>query len=223
MTAGRPARRRRAGGHPLSQRRRAWPWPTRWPPSRAGATQVQGTINGLGERCGNADLCVLAAEPGTEDGPHVPGPREPGQTDRRIAIRLRDRQHAPGAGPAVRRSQRLRPQGRDARGRHRQGPAHLRARRPEGGGQHAAHPGERTLGPRDDPGEGGRDRFRGRQGPPGEGPQGGPAAGERGVPVRGVRGAPSRCSCGASRAGPRRSSTWTTTRSASRRTMPGRR
>ncbi len=26
---------------------------------RAGCTQVQGTINGLGERCGNADLCVL--------------------------------------------------------------------------------------------------------------------------------------------------------------------
>jgi 2-isopropylmalate synthase len=28
---------------------------------RAGATQVQGTINGLGERCGNADLCAVAA------------------------------------------------------------------------------------------------------------------------------------------------------------------
>ena len=26
---------------------------------RAGCTQVQGTINGLGERCGNTDLCVL--------------------------------------------------------------------------------------------------------------------------------------------------------------------
>jgi 2-isopropylmalate synthase len=28
---------------------------------RAGATQVQGTINGLGERCGNADLCSVVA------------------------------------------------------------------------------------------------------------------------------------------------------------------
>ncbi|MCK4628392.1 MAG: citramalate synthase, partial [Sedimentisphaerales bacterium] len=27
---------------------------------RAGAVQVQGTINGFGERCGNADLCVVA-------------------------------------------------------------------------------------------------------------------------------------------------------------------
>ena len=26
---------------------------------RAGATQIQGTINGLGERCGNADLCAI--------------------------------------------------------------------------------------------------------------------------------------------------------------------
>lgn len=28
---------------------------------RAGVTQVQGTINGLGERCGNADLCTIIA------------------------------------------------------------------------------------------------------------------------------------------------------------------
>ena len=28
---------------------------------RAGATHVQGTINGIGERCGNADLCAIAA------------------------------------------------------------------------------------------------------------------------------------------------------------------
>jgi 2-isopropylmalate synthase len=28
---------------------------------RAGATQVQGTINGYGERCGNADLCAIIA------------------------------------------------------------------------------------------------------------------------------------------------------------------
>ena len=28
---------------------------------RAGCTQVQGTINGLGERCGNADLCAVMA------------------------------------------------------------------------------------------------------------------------------------------------------------------
>ena len=28
---------------------------------RRGATQVQGTINGIGERCGNVDLCSVVA------------------------------------------------------------------------------------------------------------------------------------------------------------------
>ncbi len=37
----------------------AWPWPIPWRPSRPGATQVQGTINGYGERCGNANLCTI--------------------------------------------------------------------------------------------------------------------------------------------------------------------
>ena len=34
----------------------AWRWPTRWPASRGGARQVECTINGLGERAGNAAL-----------------------------------------------------------------------------------------------------------------------------------------------------------------------
>ena len=34
-------------------------WPTRWPAVRAGAVQVQGTINGYGERVANANLCTL--------------------------------------------------------------------------------------------------------------------------------------------------------------------
>ena len=33
---------------------------------RHGATQVQGTINGLGERCGNVDLCSVAANLATQ-------------------------------------------------------------------------------------------------------------------------------------------------------------
>ena len=35
------------------------PWRTRWPRSRPGRIQVQGTINGYGERCGNANLCSI--------------------------------------------------------------------------------------------------------------------------------------------------------------------
>ena len=38
-----------------------WPSPTPWPPSGKGRAQVQGTINGIGERCGNVDLCSVAA------------------------------------------------------------------------------------------------------------------------------------------------------------------
>ena len=39
----------------------AWPSPTRWPPSQAGARQVECTINGIGERAGNAALEEIAA------------------------------------------------------------------------------------------------------------------------------------------------------------------
>ncbi len=37
----------------------SWPWPITLAAVRAGATQVQGTINGYGERCGNANLCSI--------------------------------------------------------------------------------------------------------------------------------------------------------------------
>ena len=40
--------------------------PTRSPRSRAGAVQVQGTINGFGERCGNANLFSVIAEPAAQ-------------------------------------------------------------------------------------------------------------------------------------------------------------
>ena len=41
-----------------------WPWPIRWPASSAGARQVECTINGIGERAGNAALeeIVMALE-----------------------------------------------------------------------------------------------------------------------------------------------------------------
>ena len=39
----------------------AWPWPTPWPPFEAGARQVECTINGIGERAGNAALEEIAA------------------------------------------------------------------------------------------------------------------------------------------------------------------
>ena len=39
----------------------ASPSPTPWPPSAPAPTHVQGTINGVGERCGNMDLVPLIA------------------------------------------------------------------------------------------------------------------------------------------------------------------
>ena len=38
---------------------RARPSPIRWPRCEAGVRQIQGTLNGIGERCGNANLVTL--------------------------------------------------------------------------------------------------------------------------------------------------------------------
>jgi 2-isopropylmalate synthase len=43
---------------------------------RAGATHVQGTINGLGERCGNADLCTVVPGLALKMGLHVLSPEK---------------------------------------------------------------------------------------------------------------------------------------------------
>ena len=98
--AGRRGRRRRS---PARSRSRSastptttatWPSPTPWPPSGTGPRQVQGTINGIGERCGNVDLCSVIANlalkyPGYEV--LLPGKLDP--PHRGLALRLRDGQH----------------------------------------------------------------------------------------------------------------------------------
>jgi 2-isopropylmalate synthase len=105
----------------------------------AGATLVQGTVNGYGERTGNANLVSIRSRAAAA--PH-----------RDCASRRRDLQ--PGAGPiaALRRPQRLRPQGGAACGRRRGRCPHLRARRSGPGRQRARDPdlGARRprLGPR---------------------------------------------------------------------------
>ena len=77
----REALARGAAGHPHATTTASWRSPTRWPPCAPGAIQVQGTINGYGERCGNANLCSIIAQPGAEDGLPVPAGRQPGQPD----------------------------------------------------------------------------------------------------------------------------------------------
>ena len=57
---------------------------------RAGATQVQGTINGIGERCGNVDLVSVIANLALKYGYDVLQPGQPGAADGGVALRLRD-------------------------------------------------------------------------------------------------------------------------------------
>ena len=63
--------------------------PTRSPAVEAGATQVQGTINGIGERTGNANLDHDHRRPAAEDGRRAARARAPGAPDRDRALRRR--------------------------------------------------------------------------------------------------------------------------------------
>ena len=99
---------------------------------RAGARQVQGTLNGLGERCGNANLVTLI--PTLALKPELDGAfrdrRDGGRFARDHARFARLRRNAqPRAEPARALCRRvgLRHQGRHSRIRPRQGPSHLRA------------------------------------------------------------------------------------------------
>ena len=67
-----------------------------------GAFQVQGVVNGYGERTGNADLIPIAANLVAEDGRRVPARRRRGTAHRGRALRGRGREPRPGLAPAVR-------------------------------------------------------------------------------------------------------------------------
>ena len=114
----------------------------------AGAVHVQGTINGLGERCGNADLISVVANLGSQE-KGLRSSRWPrrGTPHRAIALRLRNCQHALSRQSAICRPQRLRPQGRHACARRGQGRLQLRAHRSRQGRQRAPRARERTLRP----------------------------------------------------------------------------
>ena len=93
-------------------------WRTRSSPSSAGARLVQGTMNGYGERCGNANLVSILPALAAEDGLRV-------RRRRSSCARLTETAHlvdeicnvTPEPEPALRRAQRVRAQGRHARGR----------------------------------------------------------------------------------------------------------
>ena len=104
IVRGGEGRARAPARHPRPQRRASARWPTRSRPSREGAIQVQGTINGYGERCGNANLCSHHPQPGAEAGLRcLPEGR---LRDALRAVPLRGR----GGQPRPRRAPRLRGQ-----------------------------------------------------------------------------------------------------------------
>ena len=95
----------------------------------AGATQVQGTVNGYGERCGNANLISIIPDLQLKLGYRVCDRRAAAGADADVALPRRAAEPHPRPGPAVRRPQCVRAQGRDARRRGRRRPADVRAHR----------------------------------------------------------------------------------------------
>ena len=99
---------------------------------QAGIRHVQATINGYGERCGNANMVSILANLALK----TPAPLMPAgggvarRADRAQPERRRDRERRPQRLPAVRRPVGVRAQGRRPRRGRGQGRAELPARRP---------------------------------------------------------------------------------------------
>ena len=114
----------------------------------AGATHVQCTANGYGERVGNANLfpvvAALELKYAQEGAPRGRARRD----DPDLARHRRGRQPHALHPPALRRCLGLRPQGRTARLRHQGRPGPLPAHRPRAGRQHHADARLRHGGPR---------------------------------------------------------------------------
>ncbi len=64
------------------------PSPTRSPPSPRAPRQVQGTINGIGERCGNVDLISVIANLSSQARLRRAPSGQPALADRSLALRL---------------------------------------------------------------------------------------------------------------------------------------
>ena len=103
----------------------AAPSPTRWPRSLAGAGHVQGTLNGLGERTGNANLTTIIPNLELKLGYRCLPDGTPRCGSRREPPRRRAAEPGDQPAGAVRRVGGVRPQGRAARERHRPGQGRL--------------------------------------------------------------------------------------------------
>ena len=107
-----------ADRHPRARRRRLRASPTRSRRCAPARRHVQGTINGYGERCGNANLCDDHPRPRAQARAALPADRarSPSSAERR-ALRRRGREPRARRARAVRRAQRVRAQGRRPRRR----------------------------------------------------------------------------------------------------------
>ena len=110
-------------------------WPTRWPRCGAGATHVQGCVNGYGERAGNADLSAAIPDLSLKlQVSTIPTDRLELLTpvSHHIAelVNIAPNPQQPFVGRVG-----LRPQGRTAHLRHRPALRRLRAHRPRAGRQ----------------------------------------------------------------------------------------
>ncbi len=127
----------------------------------AGATHVQGCINGYGERTGNADLVTVVANLEPEAGPQGAACRALLRDSTRIAHAVAEVTNVP---PASRQpyvgTVGVRPQGGPARQRDQGRPVPLPAPRPAGRRQRHAAAGLRHGRPRVDRAEGPRARLR---------------------------------------------------------------
>ena len=115
---------------------------------RAGATQVQGTINGYGERVGNCNLCTVVPDLQIKMGHAMPGRGRASPAHRALTIRQRDRKPGAGQPGALCGRQRIRPQGRHPRRRDHEGRRELPAHRSDPRGQRETGAGQRALRPR---------------------------------------------------------------------------
>ncbi len=118
-----------AARHPRAQRHRVRGGDVAGRGRRAAIGHVQGTINGYGERCGNANLVSIIPNLMLKMGLGVHPAAEPARAARRLPPRLRAGQPQAVVGPALRGRLRVRPQGRHPRLRGAQASRDLRARR----------------------------------------------------------------------------------------------
>jgi 2-isopropylmalate synthase len=96
---------------------------------REGARLVQGTVNGYGERCGNANLVSILPALQVKMGYEVVSPEQLAALTETAHYRRRALQRHPDPDQPYVGPQRLRPQGRDARCRSRGRQPHFRAHR----------------------------------------------------------------------------------------------